>query len=133
LQVQRRQLAAAEQNLIAVGKTLDSDAADVEFRKTEYDRADMLMKKGAGTIEVRDQRPLLRGFYYDGWHPHVHKLASRDAFLERVRDALKHDMAVDAEQVVRAVLALLARRIRAVEIEDAKAATPPAIHGLWPA
>jgi len=76
---------------------------------------------------------LLRGFYYEGWHPHAHKLTSRDAFLERVRDALRHDMAVDAEQLVRAVLALLARRVPAAELEDAKAATPPAIHGLWPA
>ena len=55
LEVQKRQLAAAEQNLIAVGKTVDSDVADLEFRKAEYDRADTLMKKGAGTIEVRDQ------------------------------------------------------------------------------
>ncbi len=55
LEVQKRQLAAAEQNLIAVGKTLDSDTADLEFRKVQYDRADTLMKKGTGTIEVRDQ------------------------------------------------------------------------------
>lgn len=77
--------------------------------------------------------PLLRGFYYEGWHPHAHKLTNRDAFLERVRDAIKHDMAVDAEQLVRAVLALLARRVPASELDDAKAATPPDIHGLWPA
>jgi HlyD family secretion protein len=55
LEVQQRQLAAAEQNLEAVGKTVEGDAADLEFRKTEYDRADTLMKKGAGTVEVRDQ------------------------------------------------------------------------------
>jgi len=55
LEVRRRQLAAAEQNLVAVGKTVESDAADLEFRKVEYDRADALMKKGAGTIEMRDQ------------------------------------------------------------------------------
>ncbi len=67
------------------------------------------------------------------WHPHAHKLTNRDAFLERVRDAIKHDMAVDAEQLVRAVLALLVRRVAAAELEDAKAATPPDIHGLWPA
>jgi membrane fusion protein YbhG len=55
LEVQQRQLAAAEQNLIATGKTVDSDAADLEFRQAEYERADTLMKRGAGTIEVRDQ------------------------------------------------------------------------------
>jgi uncharacterized protein (DUF2267 family) len=76
---------------------------------------------------------LLRGFYYEGWHSHAHRLTSRDAFLERIRDGLKHDVAVDAEQIARAVMGLLARRIPAAELEDAKAATPPAIHGLWPA
>ncbi len=76
--------------------------------------------------------PLLRGFYYEAWHPHVRKSTSREAFLERIRDALKHDVAVDAEQVARAVMALMARRIAASELEDAKAATPPEIHGLWP-
>ncbi len=55
LEVQRRQLAAAEQNLIAVGKTVESDAADLEFRTTEYDRASSLMKTGAGTVQARDQ------------------------------------------------------------------------------
>ncbi len=76
---------------------------------------------------------LLRGFYYEGWHPGGRRSTSRDSFLERIRDALKHDVAVDAEQVARAVMALLARRVPAAELEDAKAATPPAIHGLWPA
>lgn len=75
---------------------------------------------------------LLRGFYYEGWHPHAHRTTSRDAFLERIRDALKHDVAVDAEQVARAVMALLARRLPAAELEGTKAATPAAIHGLWP-
>ncbi|MGA7807130.1 HlyD family secretion protein [Bradyrhizobium sp.] len=55
LEVQQRQLAAAEQNLDAVGRTVEGDAADLEFRKAEYDRADTLMKKGAGTVELRDQ------------------------------------------------------------------------------
>jgi uncharacterized protein (DUF2267 family) len=56
----------------------------------------------------------------------------RDAFLARIGDGLKHD-AVDAEQVARAVMTQLARRMSAAELEDAKASTPPAIHGLWPA
>jgi HlyD family secretion protein len=55
LEVQRRQLAAAEQNLAAARKTVESDAADLEFRKAEFDRADALMKTGAGTIQTRDQ------------------------------------------------------------------------------
>jgi HlyD family secretion protein len=55
LDVQRRQLAAAEQNLAAAKKTVESDAADLELANLEFSRADNLMKKGAGTIEARDQ------------------------------------------------------------------------------
>jgi HlyD family secretion protein len=52
--MQQRQLAAAEQNLTATGQTVESDAADLEFRQQEFDRADSLLKKGAGTVEQRD-------------------------------------------------------------------------------
>jgi uncharacterized protein (DUF2267 family) len=50
---------------------------------------------------------LLRGLYYEGWQ---HASArSRGAFLERIHDGVHRDPAVDAEQVARAVFALLAR------------------------
>ena len=55
LDVQKRQLAAAEQNFAAAKKTVESDAADLELAKLQFARADDLMKKGAGTIEARDQ------------------------------------------------------------------------------
>ncbi len=54
LEVQQRQLAAAEQNLTAAQQTVESDAADLVFRKQEYDRADFLLQKGSGTVEQRD-------------------------------------------------------------------------------
>ncbi len=76
--------------------------------------------------------PLLRGLYYEGWHPRARPPVSRSAFLERILDGMHHDVAVDAEQVARAVMALLARRMSGAELEDAKAATPTAIHNLWP-
>lgn len=76
---------------------------------------------------------LLRGLYYEGWHPGRHPEAkSRRAFLERIHDGVHRDPAVDAEQVARAVLALLADRLPAAEIEDVKAATPRELHNLWP-
>jgi uncharacterized protein (DUF2267 family) len=75
---------------------------------------------------------LLRGFYYEGWHPRTPKTTRREAFLERILDGVHHDAAVDAEQVARAVMALLAARLSSAELEDAKAATPAAIHNLWP-
>ena len=44
-----------EQNLAAARKTVEADEADVELAKLQFSRADDLMKKGAGTIEARDQ------------------------------------------------------------------------------
>jgi uncharacterized protein (DUF2267 family) len=77
--------------------------------------------------------PLLRGFYYEGWHPGRRPAArSRAAFLERIHDGVHRDPAVDPEQVARAVLALIAARLPAAEIEEAKAATPKPLHNLWP-
>ena len=55
LEVQKRQLATAEQNCAAAQKLLESDAADLELAKLEFARADDLMKKGAGTIQAHDQ------------------------------------------------------------------------------
>jgi HlyD family secretion protein len=55
LEVQKRQLATAEQNCVAAQKLLEADAADLELANLEFTRADDLMKKGAGTIEARDQ------------------------------------------------------------------------------
>ena len=53
--MQNRQLAAAEKNLTAAQRTVEFDAADLEFREAEYKRADFLLQKGAGTVEQRDQ------------------------------------------------------------------------------
>ena len=76
---------------------------------------------------------LLRGFYYEGWHPGKRMpTRRRDAFLERIHDGVHRDPAIDAEQVARAVLALLAARLPAAEVEDAKTATPGELHNLWP-
>ncbi len=77
--------------------------------------------------------PLLRGLYYEGWHPGTRGAAgSRAAFLERIHDGVHRDPGVDAEEVARAVFALLAARLPAAEVEDAKAATPKSLHNLWP-
>ena len=55
LEVQRRQLATAEKNVLAARKTVESDAADVEFKKMEFTRADTLLRTGSGTVQARDQ------------------------------------------------------------------------------
>ncbi len=77
--------------------------------------------------------PLLRGLYYEGWHPGARGPArSRAAFLERVHDGVHRDPGIDAEEVARAVFAMLAARLPAAEVEGAKAATPRFLHNLWP-
>ncbi|MDR3466855.1 MAG: DUF2267 domain-containing protein [Xanthobacteraceae bacterium] len=84
-------------------------------------------------VHVGTELPaLLRGFYYEGWHPHTPRMTRRELFLERIVDGVHHDVTVDAEQVARAVTALLAARMSAPELEGARAATPAAIHNLWP-
>ena len=76
---------------------------------------------------------LLRGLYYEGWRlPKYSAFKSRDAFLERIREGVHRDPGVDAEQVAKAVLALLAERLPASELEDVKAVTPKALRGFWP-
>jgi uncharacterized protein (DUF2267 family) len=76
---------------------------------------------------------LLRGLYYEGWHPGARPATrSRSAFLERIHEGVHRDPGIDAEQVARAVFALLAARLPAAEIEEAKAATPGVLHNLWP-
>jgi HlyD family secretion protein len=54
LEVQRRQLATAEQNLAAAQKIVESDAADLEYKEADFKRAKDLMSKGAGTVQARD-------------------------------------------------------------------------------
>ncbi len=55
VEMQNRQLAAAEKNLTAAQRTVEFDAADLEFRDAEYKRADFLLQKAAGTVQQRDQ------------------------------------------------------------------------------
>jgi uncharacterized protein (DUF2267 family) len=76
---------------------------------------------------------LLRGLYYEGWHGGRGAATSkRDLFLARIHDSVHRDPAIDPEQVARATFALLAERLPAAEIEDAKTATPKELHNLWP-
>lgn len=78
--------------------------------------------------------PLLRGLYFEGWHAASRSLplTSRALFLERIRDAVHQDPAIEPEQVARALFSVLARRLPASELEDVKALAPEEIHALWP-
>jgi uncharacterized protein (DUF2267 family) len=75
---------------------------------------------------------LLRGLYYEGWHPTGRRLTSRNDFLDRIHDGLHRDAGIDPEQVARAILALLGDRLPPAEAEDTRAATPQSLRALWP-
>jgi len=77
---------------------------------------------------------LLRGLYYEGWHPtrHAAPFKSRSDFFERIHEGMHRDLGIDPEQVVHTVFALLAARLPSAELEDLKAVTPSALCNLWP-
>jgi HlyD family secretion protein len=54
LEIQKRQLAVAQQNQIAVQKTVASDNADLEMKRLDYERYDMLWQRGNATTQARD-------------------------------------------------------------------------------
>jgi HlyD family secretion protein len=54
LNAQMKQLDVAEQNVDATRRTVVSDQADLALKKLEYDRAQTLLNKGAGTVDARD-------------------------------------------------------------------------------
>jgi uncharacterized protein (DUF2267 family) len=136
----------ATQDLKAAVQATDDWIDDLKARLDWHDRERVYLALLAALRALRDSlgrdeavyvgaclSPLLRGLYYEGWHPMGRRAAtSRAAFLERVHDGVHRDPAVDAEQVTRSVFALLAARLPAAELEDAKAATPKWLHNLWP-
>ena len=77
---------------------------------------------------------LVRGFYYEGWHPHGKPLKERhrDAFLAHVWADFRQDPDVNPKQVARAVFQLLAQHVTAGEIEKLKRCLPGEIRALWP-
>lgn len=76
---------------------------------------------------------LVRGFYYEGWHPHGKpvKVRKKEEFLAHVAAAFQGDPMVDPERVAEAVFAVLAAHVSAGEIEDVKCNLPAELRELW--
>ncbi len=76
---------------------------------------------------------LVRGFYYEGWHPHGKPLKERkkDQFLAPIRQAFPKEPELNAEDVTRAVFAVLADHVTAGEIEAVKRCLPAELRELW--
>jgi uncharacterized protein (DUF2267 family) len=77
---------------------------------------------------------LVRGIYYDGWHPHGKPLKDRhrDEFFAHVVDAFPDDPGVETERVVRVVFRVLADHVSDGEIDSVKQCLPAEIRLLFP-
>jgi len=78
---------------------------------------------------------LIRGFYYEGWHPHGKPVKERtkEAFLAHIAAAFQNDPDVDAEQVARAVFHVLAKHLTPGEVKHVTLSLPGEIRSLWSA
>jgi uncharacterized protein (DUF2267 family) len=76
---------------------------------------------------------LVRGFYYEGYHPGDKPLRERTKveFLALVKGEFP-DESFDIETVARAVMHLLAKHITPGEVEKIKKSLPEEIRSLWP-
>ncbi|MBI3461510.1 MAG: DUF2267 domain-containing protein [Planctomycetes bacterium] len=80
------------------------------------------------------QLPLLvRGIYYEGWHPAGKplKFRTKSGFLAHLAPEFRNDPAVDLEKVSQAVFDVVAGHISAGEVDSVIRCMPPAIRELW--
>jgi uncharacterized protein (DUF2267 family) len=76
---------------------------------------------------------LVRGIYYEGWHPAGKPLKwHREQFLNRLAETIPDSAGVNLEDVVRAVLTVLARNVTHGEVESVRRALPGDLRSLWP-
>jgi uncharacterized protein (DUF2267 family) len=76
---------------------------------------------------------LVRGFYYEGWHPSGKPLKERkkEEFLAHIAAAFQDGAYLDPEEVARAVFRVLARHVSGGEIADVMSLLPAEIRSLW--
>ena len=76
---------------------------------------------------------LVRGFYYEGWHPHGKPVKERhkEEFLAHIAAAFRDAPEVDPERVARAVFHVLSKHVTSGEIEGVKRSLPTEIRSLW--
>ena len=80
------------------------------------------------------QLPLLvRGLYYEGWHPGGKPVKERkkEEFLAHIAAEFRHDPATTAADVARAVFRVLARHVTAGEVAKVSQLLPAEIRELW--
>lgn len=86
------------------------------------------------TAALAAQLPMLvRGFFYEGWHPHGKPVKERhkEEFLAHIAAAFRHDPGVDPAAITRAVLGVVGKHVSAGEIEAMKLSLPAELRELW--
>lgn len=87
------------------------------------------------TSSLAAQLPMLvRGFFYEGWHPAGTPTRDRSQadFVAHVAKAFERTPDRDPDKIVRAVFTLLTQRLTLGEVEHVKKCLPADIRGLWP-
>lgn len=87
------------------------------------------------SVELGAQLPMLiRGLYFEGWHPARKPLKERhkEQFLAHIPVYFKNEPDVDSEKIVRAVFRVIANHVSEGEIEDIKHLLPEELRELWP-
>lgn len=77
---------------------------------------------------------LVRGIYYDGWHPSADRLKAAHAqdFCDSMRRELQgHDELQGVERVARIVLRVIDQRIEPGQVEHVLDALPKQVRELW--
>jgi uncharacterized protein (DUF2267 family) len=87
-----------------------------------------------GAAHLGAQLPMLiRGFYYEGWHP-AHKPVkerSLDLFLMHITDAFLRDVEADSRQIARAVFKTLTKHLTEGEVDKVRQALPADLRSFW--
>lgn len=85
-------------------------------------------------VQLAAQLPMLvRGFFYEGWHPadKPQKYRHKKPFLDRVRKEAPWLEDDELERVITAVFDMLSSELGGGETDQARAALPPEIRELW--
>jgi len=76
---------------------------------------------------------LVRGMYFEGWHPRHERSRARkkEAFLARVAAAFPEDPELDPEDLVHVVFGVVSRHISAGEARHLERVLPREIADMW--
>jgi uncharacterized protein (DUF2267 family) len=85
-------------------------------------------------VALGAQLPMLvRGFYYEGWHPadKPFKERRKEEFLAHVAAAFRDEADIDSEEIARAVFQVIAKHVTPGEVKHVKVTLPDEIRSLW--